>query len=218
MNRAALLAYRKRRDPNQHQTILPEGKTVLRVRGDFEKESPIPAPVDKAARRRPLDRHPANDQRPRTEQKIGGRRMLLLASSLDSLNLPELPLRNDEWKAPPSTQFRNGLADSLQRLPPTLKSLANECSLHESGSSRRGPLARFSAYDASRDLRRIMQNSSISTTDSPRVLPDPILSIADVARDLHCSKAHVYKAIDGQVFGVTPLPAIKNGPPSPRSP
>lgn len=47
--------------------------------------------------------------------------MLLLASSLDSLNLPEPPLRNDEWKAPLPIQFRNGLADPLQLSPPTLK-------------------------------------------------------------------------------------------------
>jgi len=62
--------------------------------------------------------------------------MLLLASSLDSLNLPEPPLRNDERKLPTPTQFQNGLADPLQLSPPTLKSFANECSLRELSDRR----------------------------------------------------------------------------------
>jgi excisionase family DNA binding protein len=38
-----------------------------------------------------------------------------------------------------------------------------------------------------------------------------ILSLAEVAELLHCSKAHVCNAIRGRVKGVTPLPAISMG-------
>lgn len=38
-----------------------------------------------------------------------------------------------------------------------------------------------------------------------------ILTVGEVAADLRCSKAHVYKAILGRVPGVTPLPAIHLG-------
>jgi hypothetical protein len=38
-----------------------------------------------------------------------------------------------------------------------------------------------------------------------------ILSVTDVAKLLGCSKAHVCKAIHGQIRGVTPLPAISMG-------
>src|SRR6266702_4085072 len=38
-----------------------------------------------------------------------------------------------------------------------------------------------------------------------------ILNVAQVAAFLRCSKAHVCKAIRGQVRGVTPLPAISMG-------
>ena len=38
-----------------------------------------------------------------------------------------------------------------------------------------------------------------------------ILTVADVARLLHCSKAHVCNAISGKVRGVTGLPAISMG-------
>ena len=40
---------------------------------------------------------------------------------------------------------------------------------------------------------------------------DPILTVAEVAMDLRCSKSHVCKAINGAVAGVTPLPAITMG-------
>ncbi len=40
---------------------------------------------------------------------------------------------------------------------------------------------------------------------------DEILTAAEVAADLRCSKAHVYNAIAGKVEGVTPLPAISMG-------
>ncbi len=40
---------------------------------------------------------------------------------------------------------------------------------------------------------------------------DEILTVAEVAADLRCSKAHVYKAIRGEVAGVSQLPAISMG-------
>jgi excisionase family DNA binding protein len=38
-----------------------------------------------------------------------------------------------------------------------------------------------------------------------------ILTVDEVARELRCSKAHVYKAIAGKVRGITALPAICMG-------
>jgi hypothetical protein len=38
-----------------------------------------------------------------------------------------------------------------------------------------------------------------------------ILTLAEVAAELRCSKAHVAKCIQGQVKNVTPLPAISMG-------
>jgi hypothetical protein len=43
------------------------------------------------------------------------------------------------------------------------------------------------------------------------VVHDEILTAAEVAADLRCSKAHVYNMINGKVAGVTPLPAITMG-------
>jgi excisionase family DNA binding protein len=40
---------------------------------------------------------------------------------------------------------------------------------------------------------------------------DEILTAAEVAADLRCSKAHVYNMINGKVAGVAPLPAITMG-------
>ena len=37
------------------------------------------------------------------------------------------------------------------------------------------------------------------------------LTIAEVAKDLRCSKAHVYNMVNGKVKGVSPLPAIPMG-------
>jgi excisionase family DNA binding protein len=42
-------------------------------------------------------------------------------------------------------------------------------------------------------------------------MSDQILSVLEVAKDLRCSKAHVYKAITGTVPGVSALPAILMG-------
>jgi excisionase family DNA binding protein len=40
---------------------------------------------------------------------------------------------------------------------------------------------------------------------------DEVLTVSEVAADLRCSKAHVYNAINGNVTGVLPLPAITMG-------
>ena len=40
---------------------------------------------------------------------------------------------------------------------------------------------------------------------------DEILTAAEVAAELRCSKAHVYNMIAGKVEGVSPLPAICMG-------
>lgn len=40
---------------------------------------------------------------------------------------------------------------------------------------------------------------------------DSILTVAEVAAELRCSKAHVYNAIAGKVDGVNSLPAISMG-------
>jgi excisionase family DNA binding protein len=42
-------------------------------------------------------------------------------------------------------------------------------------------------------------------------MSDQILTTAEIAAELRCSKAHVYKAINGKVSGVTRLPAIHMG-------
>ena len=42
-------------------------------------------------------------------------------------------------------------------------------------------------------------------------LRDDILTVEDVAKDLRCSKAHVYHAINGTIPGVSPLLAISMG-------
>lgn len=40
---------------------------------------------------------------------------------------------------------------------------------------------------------------------------EQILTVSEVATELRCSKAHVYKAINGKVAGVSILPAIGMG-------
>jgi hypothetical protein len=40
---------------------------------------------------------------------------------------------------------------------------------------------------------------------------DEVLTIAEVAAELRCSKAHVHNAINGILVGVSPLPAIHMG-------
>ena len=41
--------------------------------------------------------------------------------------------------------------------------------------------------------------------------PNEILTVAEVATELRCSKAHVYNAIAGKVDGISSLPAIIMG-------
>jgi excisionase family DNA binding protein len=40
---------------------------------------------------------------------------------------------------------------------------------------------------------------------------DEVLTVAEVAAELRCSKAHVHNAINAKVAGVSPLPAIHMG-------
>lgn len=40
--------------------------------------------------------------------------------------------------------------------------------------------------------------------------PD-VLTVPEVARLLRCSKAHIYKAIRGQIPGVPPIPSVQLG-------
>jgi hypothetical protein len=40
---------------------------------------------------------------------------------------------------------------------------------------------------------------------------EEMLTVAEVAAELRCSKAHVHNAIHGKVAGVSPLPAIHLG-------
>ena len=52
----------------------------------------------------------------------------------------------------------------------------------------------------------------MTTNLFPESLPkDGILTVAEVAAELRCSKAHVHNAINGKVAGVSPLPAIHMG-------
>jgi len=40
---------------------------------------------------------------------------------------------------------------------------------------------------------------------------DEVLTVAEVAAELRCSKAHVHNAINAKLVGVSPLPAIHMG-------
>jgi excisionase family DNA binding protein len=42
-------------------------------------------------------------------------------------------------------------------------------------------------------------------------VPDEVLTVIEVASELHCSRAHVYNAINGKVAGTSSLPAIRMG-------
>lgn len=44
-----------------------------------------------------------------------------------------------------------------------------------------------------------------------RVSTEEILSAVEVAKELRCSKAHVYNVMHGRVHGVIPLPSIPMG-------
>jgi hypothetical protein len=47
--------------------------------------------------------------------------------------------------------------------------------------------------------------------DSFSSLPEAVLTVPEIARELRCSSAHVYNVINGLVRGVSPLPAISLG-------
>ncbi len=49
------------------------------------------------------------------------------------------------------------------------------------------------------------------STESQSRTADHVLSPVEVAEELRCSKAHVYKLIQGRVDGVSLLPAISLG-------
>jgi len=38
-----------------------------------------------------------------------------------------------------------------------------------------------------------------------------LLTLADAAKLLHCSKAHICKAVSGRIRGCTPIPAVSLG-------
>ncbi len=46
---------------------------------------------------------------------------------------------------------------------------------------------------------------------SPSVLPFDLLTLDDVAGLLHCSKAHVSKAVNGRLLGCSPIPTVALG-------
>ena len=46
---------------------------------------------------------------------------------------------------------------------------------------------------------------------TPLPVPDPMLTAAEVALDLRCSKAHVYNLIKGAVARAPRLPAVRMG-------
>jgi excisionase family DNA binding protein len=46
---------------------------------------------------------------------------------------------------------------------------------------------------------------------APDPMPAEIMTACEVARYLHCSKAHVYNAINGRIGNVPPLPALSLG-------
>lgn len=69
------------------------------------------------------------------------------------------------------------------------------------------------------DRRHVPQISSASLQEAETSLqsdrqgsnPRTVLTVEEVAAHLRCSKAHVYKVIEGKVSGVSPLPAIFMG-------
>ena len=53
---------------------------------------------------------------------------------------------------------------------------------------------------------------SIADAQSPPDSASPhVLTVAEAARELRCSKAHVHHLINGKVPGVTPLPSLSLG-------
>ena len=52
---------------------------------------------------------------------------------------------------------------------------------------------------------------SLGKIDASRGEDDDVLTVAEVATELHCSKPHIYRAIRGEIDGVSKLPAICMG-------
>ena len=53
--------------------------------------------------------------------------------------------------------------------------------------------------------------SSSSTEEREHLNIDPLLTLAEIADELRCSKGHVSHLINGKVPGIPPLPAIALG-------
>lgn len=61
-------------------------------------------------------------------------------------------------------------------------------------------------------LIRKPDNHMIESPASALLPPiNSVLTVAEVARELRCSKAHVHNLINGRISGVKPLPAIPLG-------
>ena len=58
-----------------------------------------------------------------------------------------------------------------------------------------------------------MPDSSLPNRRDPDAVPAPsgILTVAEVARELRCSKAHVFNLINARVDGARPLPSLRLG-------
>lgn len=52
---------------------------------------------------------------------------------------------------------------------------------------------------------------TVSQAEPVRPAPRTVLTVTEVAEHLRCSKAHVYKVIEGKIPSVSPLPAIFMG-------
>ena len=57
-----------------------------------------------------------------------------------------------------------------------------------------------------------IRKTDIPLIDEPALAspsaPSRILTVAEIARDLRCSKAHIHHLIAGKVAGVRPLPSL----------
>ena len=59
-----------------------------------------------------------------------------------------------------------------------------------------------------------MEKANLDSGTSPVIAGSPpaeIMTVTEVAHYLHCSKAHVYNAINGKIDNVPPLPALSLG-------
>jgi excisionase family DNA binding protein len=53
--------------------------------------------------------------------------------------------------------------------------------------------------------------NSITLTETDVSTQSAVLTIAEVARELRCSKAHLHNVINGKVHGLPPLPVLRIG-------